>query len=220
MQERLEEIEEGSGNDKALVRRFEKLRGEYELEEAGKAEGRRMEDALRRLHEGKYDSAVMSSGYWEDTGRFRHGLGVAGNGGGGGGAGGGVPACRRANFSEEEIVEQAALLGKRGFMVAPGIDWGADLSLPRLVGAMQELKSQGWPACFVFAYQEVTATAHSPSGDESPWLGAMHQPPELARENRHPEENLLRTSTSILPAKPLTSVCSLLAALDPHRAGL
>ena len=158
VQERLEEIEGGSGEDKALARRFEKLRGEYELEEAGKAAGKKMEDALRCLHQGKYVSAVTNSGYWEDRGRFRHGLGVAGNGGAVG-IGGGTPASRRANFSEEELERQAALLGKRGFMVVPGINWGAGVSLPRLVGAMQELKSNGWPACFIFAYQEVRASA-------------------------------------------------------------
>lgn len=157
-QERLEELEDGGGdNNKALARRFEKLRGEYEREEANKAVGKRMDEALRSLHKGSFDSAVTRSEYWEWHGRFNHGLVVDA----GSAASSAAGAWRGSSIPQEDLVRHTRLLEERGFMIVPDVDWGPDVSLPRLVGAMQELKSQGWPACFIFAYQEVPVPANA-----------------------------------------------------------
>ncbi|KAJ1489716.1 hypothetical protein T484DRAFT_3446637 [Baffinella frigidus] len=107
----------------------------------------RLPAALRAMHEGKYESAAVREDYWDQG--WAHGMQVLG---------GGSAPCpfedRGGKIGGAEAAALAGDLARMGFFTSAAVQWGEDVSLRRIVAGMAELKSRGWPACFVFAYQE------------------------------------------------------------------
>ena len=107
----------------------------------------RIDAVLRSLHRKTHDAAATRAGYWRDN--FAHGLAVERPAAGHSTDAGAVP---RLSSDEARVLNEH--LARTGFFTSASMPWGDDISLPQIVSAMADLKREGWPAAFVFAYRE------------------------------------------------------------------
>jgi len=104
----------------------------------------RIDAVLRSLHQETHDALATSVEYWDSS--FRHGLTVAPQASCG--AGGAL------RLSDEESCQINQHLDRTGFFCSRVMDWGDDVSMAQIIEAMAELKRNGWPSAFVFAYHQ------------------------------------------------------------------
>lgn len=123
---------------------MERIKAKFKQEEEQMEvnRGGRMEAALRSLHEGTFDSVSLRVDFWDES--FKHGLAVLCNN----------EIRINARILDGEMQRGADQLSRAGFCAWNGVEWGDDVSFPSIVEAIHELKVKGWPACFVFAYQQ------------------------------------------------------------------
>ena len=126
-----------------MQKKVERIREKLAKEQgpSTRDEPKRMESALRQLHEGSYKSVVLCKGYWESS--FSHGLKVDEE-----------IAHHRASVQKDCLHHATLQLSRAGYCICPEVDWGEGISMQKMVQAMEELKGKGWPACFVFAYRQ------------------------------------------------------------------
>jgi hypothetical protein len=129
-----------------MLKKLERIKEKLAREQArGNDDPKQMETALRRLHEGTYRSVILHNEYWKTN--FSHELHVHDRAA--------EQAQRhRASVPQDSLRTGCAHLARAGYCICPKVDWGSDISHEKMVRAMGELKSKGWPACFVFAYRQ------------------------------------------------------------------
>eukprot|EP00960_Hanusia_phi_P008826 253238-Hanusia_phi.AAC.5 len=148
-------------------RRLESIQTGQVAAPSGDREGRehsaKVEETLRGLHAKTLQSKATTREYWEQT--FAHGLKVYDD-----------QYASTSDFKGSLCEQDYSMMRERlednGFFSSPSMDWGEDISFEQLIGAMKELKSCGWPACFVFAYQQVHSSESELSSPElslQPW---------------------------------------------------
>ena len=112
----------------------------------------RIDAVLRALHGETHDALATCAEYWDSN--FRHGLTVAAGADGANG---------KLRLSDDEARQLTEHLDRTGFFSSGVMEWGDDVSMPRIIDAMAELKRAGWPSAFVFAYHQpyVQASWHA-----------------------------------------------------------
>ncbi|EKX47135.1 hypothetical protein GUITHDRAFT_107046 [Guillardia theta CCMP2712] len=130
-------------------RRLETIRSGQAAAPSGGKEKRehsaRVEETLRALHAKKFQSEATTGEYWENA--FSHGLKVYEDYNDTG-----PSFTSTLSVRDYEMLKET--LDDNGFFASPSLDWGKDICFNEMIEAMKELKSKGWPACFIFAYQQ------------------------------------------------------------------